>query len=386
MRVIFPFLLPILTSFSAKQLEKLRQSCQYKSLDILTQNYVWTDPIRLRNPGLSDEDWQRVITIKCEEENAIFANVGNEWLKMFNDNPLKLNDWLQMLRVIRELLHVDESDEELKKYYMKLKEVPENVRKAIRWKSEDTSIDVKCVQNGDKSYSIELKARTRSLIKGHAWRCEDIGTVQNEIYEYYEIPSLWMLKIKDRFQYIRETACYSDDFCPEKALLEVNCTVSAIEHCSKTTVTKNSTDSSSFQRTLPAGLAIFGTFQSRVEHKENRNKTCSIGLKYGLYYLHNFHSSVCFAGLCGKVFCPPDAFLEAECSFNNLEKCERKVKKLYDSPNAHVRSLSDGIVLFGSFRKTGMVGNPVEYTIDPGLYFFSFKNSNTSCPEGFRFI
>ncbi|CAI2354369.1 unnamed protein product [Caenorhabditis sp. 36 PRJEB53466] len=92
--------------------------------------------------------------------------------------------------------------------------------------------------------------------------------------------------------------------------------------------------------------------------------------------------TACLAAKRNRLFCQPKAFRRADCSKNNVEKCTEVVKSMDHSPI--IRNLTEGIAIYGAFRRMAMLDMSKEFMIDPGLYFFSFKTGNTSCPDGRR--
>ncbi|PIC27093.1 hypothetical protein B9Z55_019454 [Caenorhabditis nigoni] len=280
--------------FISEQLPEHRKSCSYRKIEIQSENYkhvevLWTVPEE--KSGVLAEECDKAKRSKRSLRTMLPGNPGFYGYKM-NETDRFPDDKNLFRKALRSLLVDQQVEQYISSELIKLIPLGNHSEPYIRLGK--TVKYAKCIDNR----TIDITARVLVPETLKIWKCEDIGAIKNDIYEFYDLSPVWMVEdekgntFKINLHNCRENK-FNKTLCEpgDKVWYNASCSINRVETCVKTTGRPKGI-TGSYMRTLPDGIAIYGTFRhfSKIDPTSSRksgNATTHTGfgsISPGLYY------------------------------------------------------------------------------------------------------
>ncbi|KAF1749847.1 hypothetical protein GCK72_016392 [Caenorhabditis remanei] len=305
MTFLLLYLFACFSIFLSVKLPEDRRSCKYKKILIESQNFRWKE-----YKWILPESRSKIIEEECR------------YVMPSRRPPRSVRTKLPADIVFRNFSEEDSSE---------TLDHPEDFRRAFRSMMHNVSIHpiiMKELQQGLANYlnnhlkpylrigryiraprcignrTVELFVQVLDLDELIIWKCEDIGVIKNNNYEYYKLTPVWMVEDEDNNTFkINLNECKTNHhnhiFCqPDvKVYFNSTCSINKIDTCG-ISVGIPREKRYSVSRILPDGVSVYGSIQqiSKIRRKKRttaRTKSEMKPLNYdtpGLFYF-NFNTT-----------------------------------------------------------------------------------------------
>ncbi|CAL2045112.1 unnamed protein product [Caenorhabditis brenneri] len=279
----------LLSNGTGEIIEEIRRSCTEKTVYLKTGHSWRTNPMILNkkeilengSKKLSEKDWLDAVRYECEEKRSTNGRKTKEKISIL-PNTTKPSD--PVMERIEELWQEEEFRRRAVGSYWTIDEeiIPVEIVELL----PNTTKPI--LYMGCSDNALNVRFEMRDLKKEDVWKCEDIGEADNNVYEYYDIPSYWMFtESTNQTKRIQETSCNENvSICTMEAVESIDCHINNTESCTKVLFNRyyDNSNSSSYIRQLPGGVSVYGTFVTQVHYPEGTLNETATASGWGLYY------------------------------------------------------------------------------------------------------
>ncbi|EGT55463.1 hypothetical protein CAEBREN_31481 [Caenorhabditis brenneri] len=214
--------------------------------------------------------------IKTPMGKVKFAGIGKFFYEMWKDvNQVRAeakDDHFDLMleQTLRTSLQLLINNKELSEILLNHPSISDKIKMKLpisnaKLLTEVKAIDVHCQPlNRDSQAAIYLKLKIPKIQNITVEKCDDIGKMKGNTYQYYVLPTATFERNETTFA-VELGKCVLENFifCPPTAIQEATCSMNNIKQC----LSKEEPDQTNFVRELQSGFAVFGSFTQLISTK-----------------------------------------------------------------------------------------------------------------------